>query len=547
MTKQELRASVKARRAKIPPEEQKKRDRAIVERIAASEVFASATSLLIYAPGEGEINLLPLVSLAWKRGIPVGFPRCDTQSTTISFYQLQPGQRLVRGAYRIPEPPPEALPCPIDEGTLCILPGLTFDPMGNRLGYGKGYYDRFLSKFPGMRAAAVYESLLVKRVPTEEHDRPVALLFTEHECWDCRLAPPPPELREKGAPTKKESPVKQAIARIRALFSKKEPQSDTRLPVVATEREDAAPPLFEGTLHLPAALVGVIYLLLILPRLLHSAVSGTAWEWVVVILLQLLIFALPAALYLWKFCSKDFLQRLKLRPPRLTQIWFLFCMLAVMISGSLLCEILTGGIASLTGNFTLYDSFVAKASGGGEIVFLILAYCLLPALCEELVFRGILCAEYDRYGAVISITLSSLFFAMLHFSFPLFLNYLVLGALLAAVWYATRSLIATAILHFLYNLFCLLGQPYLSAFYVRAGSNEIFLFCLITVFLLFSAFAAGEARKIYHVYANKCPDEAPVVTPWRRLPRQALRSIASPTVAACLVIWLTLSLVLLWI
>lgn len=537
MTKQEMRAAVKAKRAKIPIEEKQKRDALILNQIAASKAFLSASSLLIYAPHKDEINLLPLIKLARERGIPVGFPRCDTSTTTISFYALEVGQRLVRGAYGIAEPPLDAPLCPIDENTLCILPGLTFDPLGNRLGYGKGYYDRFLESFPGVRAAAVYEALLVKRVPTEEHDRPIALLFTEHECWDCRMAPPPPQKQ------KKTDPIKPILERVRSFFSPKARQTGTRLPVVAGGETAQEAPLYKKPLHQPAILVCVIYALLLLSRFLDTALTASSWEYVLVIFLQLIIFPLPALLYIWKFRSKAFVRQLKPRPPRTSHIWFLCCMAVIMITGGLLCEILTGGISSLMGNFTLYDTFVAHAGGTGEILFLLFAYCLLPAVCEELVFRGILCAEYDRYGAVISIAVSSLFFSMLHFSFSLFLTYLVLGALLAAVWYTTRSLIATVILHFLYNLFCLFGQPYLSAFYVRAGSNEIFLFCLIAVFLLFSAFAAGEARKIYYLYSKKYPQDDRAVPSLRHLPKQFLNATFSPAVAACILLWFIASLV----
>ncbi|MBQ8416562.1 MAG: hypothetical protein IJX13_06685, partial [Clostridia bacterium] len=83
------------------------------------------------------------------------------------------------------------------------------------------------------------------------------------------------------------------------------------------------------------------------------------------------------------------------------------------------------------------------------------------------------------------------------------------------------------------------GQPYLSAFYVNAGSNEIFLFCLIALFLLFSAFAAGEARKIYHVYANKNADSSYTVSlSLGETPKQILWSLLSPVSAVCAVVWL---------
>jgi membrane protease YdiL (CAAX protease family) len=261
-------------------------------------------------------------------------------------------------------------------------------------------------------------------------------------------------------------------------------------------------------------------------------------------LLQILIFILPAILYS-RLKGERFGKRMRLNLPRFEHTWFLFCILAVMITGSLLTCILTGGIASLTGDFTLYNTFTAHSDGGIlNILAIIIAYALLPAFGEELIFRSYLCAEYEHLGVGVSITVSALFFAMLHFSLPLLLTYLFLGALLAAAMYATRSLLAVILLHAGYNIFCLFGQPYLSAFYLYAGSNDIFLFFLITLFLLFSAFAAGEARKIYHIYAisNRSSDYTSP-RPLRTLPRTLWHALKTPTVAVCLTLWLVMSLV----
>jgi hypothetical protein len=133
---------------------------------------------------------------------------------------------------------------------------------------------------------------------------------------------------------------------------------------------------------------------------------------------------------------------------------------------------------------------------------------------------------------------------MLHFSFPLFLNYLVLGILLAFVMYATRSVLAPMLLHFLYNVFCLFGQPYLSAFYVNAGSNEIFLFCLITLLLLFSAFATGEARKIYHLYAraNLSSDYTSSVS-LSEYPKRIFNAMKTPAVIPVFLLWLIMAII----
>ncbi|MBQ8214375.1 MAG: 5-formyltetrahydrofolate cyclo-ligase [Clostridia bacterium] len=514
MEKQELRAQLKEKRNSISPEEKKRMDRAIVERIAASREFRDASAVLLYAPYGSEIDLLPLVRLSRKIGKTVAFPRCDTASNTMQFYILEPDARLVMGAYRIPEPAQNAPLCQLDEHTLCILPGLTFDKSGKRLGYGKGYYDRFLADFKGITAGAVYENLLSDDIPTEEHDRSVGLLFTEAQRYTCGSAQP-------------------------AVVAKKEE------PTAKKTVKRKMPP---WGLHAPPVLVACTFLLLLLSRLIDTHLTNRNNEYIVVILLQIMIFIIPAVIY-GKLRGDSFAKRIRIRPIHRRHIWFTACMLVVMITGGLLLCILTGGISSLIGNFTLYDTFVARINGNAfETVYVILAYCILPAFCEEMVYRSILCAEYERFGAPIAITASALFFAMLHFSFPLFPTYLFLGALLAASLYTTRSFFAVFLLHVLYNLFCLFGQPYLSAFYVNAGNNKIFVFCLVTLFLLFSAFAAGEARKIYHRYAIEGADSSytqPIVL--KEYPKKLGTALFSPAAAACAVIFLIMATVNLFI
>ena len=110
--------------------------------------------------------------------------------------------------------------------------------------------------------------------------------------------------------------------------------------------------------------------------------------------------------------------------------------------------------------------------------------------------------------------------------------------------YTTRSFLAPILLHICYNVFCLFGQPYLSAFYINAGSNEIFIFCVVVLFLLFAAFAAGEARKIYHVHAKKNISSGYTTPlPLRRLPAAFLESLLSPVFLVCLAVWLITSVV----
>ncbi len=539
MSKQELRAFLKERRAAIPPEEKKVCDQRIVEIIASLSSFREASAVLMYAPRGSEIDLIPLVRVARKLGKTVAFPRCDVQTNTMQFFVLAPDARLVQGAYGIFEPPADAPLCEIDERTLCILPGLSFSPDGGRLGYGKGYYDRFLAAYQGVTVGAVYASMVAKSLPVEPHDIPVQLLVTERGVMRCAVDAT--DKNETKQP-KKQGVLERLLARIPFLQDRKK----SNMRAVAMRGDGTKPTEAEKpqAQHAPAILVACTFVLLLLSRLVDHYMTDRNNEYAVVILLQLIIFLIPAVVY-GRLRRDKLLSRMRLRLPPPRQIWFAVSMLAVMISGGLLCGILTGGVGSLTGNFTLYSTFVARMGGStAQTLYVILAYGVLPAFCEEAVFRAILCAEYERFGAGVAIAASGLFFAMLHFSFPLFLSYFFLGVALACVMYTTRSIFSAVALHLLYNLFCLFGQPYLSAFYVNAGSNDIFIFCLLVIFLLFAAFAAGEARKIYHRYARADVDSgyAPALSP-RTIPKNLFYAMLSPAVAVCIVIWLVMSII----
>ena len=543
MDKITLRGILLQKRAEFSREVRREMDRDIASRIMDSPLFKNASMLLIYAPLENEINLLPLAHVARKRGIPVAFPRCDKETGTMQFYILPEGQKLTPGAYGIPEPPENTPLCHPDKRALCIVPALSYDLAGNRIGYGKGYYDRYLSTFPGVTIGATYASMLLRNVPVEAHDIPVDRLFTERGSY--RLIK---TVTEESKPTVNNKPTANNTP-----SEKKQTPENIEPPKSWKQTYDqlmnGSPRLGGGKngnlkpLHAPLLLVLCNFVLLLLSRLIDASLLDRNSEFVGIILIQVLIFIIPAILYC-KLRGENFAERIRLRTPRLSHIPFLLYLLVVMISGSLLTSILTGGIRSLEGSFTLYDTFVARTGTPAETAYAILAYALLPAVGEELTYRSILCSEYEKRGVGISIVASALLFAMLHFSFAHFLTYFFLGILLACAMYTTRSFLAPILLHICYNIFCLFGQPYLSAFYVNAGSNEIFIFCVVVLFLLFAAFSAGEARKIYHVHAKKNISSGyTTALPIKQLPATFLQSMLSPVAAACLIVWLITSIV----
>ena len=133
MDKNTLRGVLLQKRAEFSREERKGMDRDIAAGIIDSPLFKNASMLLIYAPLENEINLLPLAHVARKRGMPIAFPRCDKATNTMGFYILPEGQKLIPGAYGIPEPPEDAQVCVPDENALCIVPALSYELSGNRI------------------------------------------------------------------------------------------------------------------------------------------------------------------------------------------------------------------------------------------------------------------------------------------------------------------------------------------------------------------------------------------------------------------------------
>ncbi len=563
--KKELRALLKERRDAIPTEKRKELDREIINRIIHSPAFERATAVFLYAPIKGEINLLPLAHAAQRSGKRIAFPRCDTNTEQMQFFELVTGKKLITGAYGIPEPPADAPLCESDERTLCILPALSCDARGYRLGYGKGYYDKYLPHFRGATVCAVYHGLLAPELPVEAHDVPAQFVCTEKGFYSSQKSSQPSSGGEK---TTKNNLFSGESGGVKSKSGQKEPSSGDkekpspsdserskrgvgslfsrlRLSLRARKAQTAeASAAHSGSVdHTPLILVLTVFVLLLLSRLAEPLFTRGN-EHAGIVILQTLIFILPAILYC-KLRGESFAKHIRFRLPSLGKIPFLICALIVMISGGLLMSILTGGIASLDGDFTLYTIFVAKLGNNvGSHIAVLLAYAILPAFAEELIFRSILCAEYEKYGVGVAISVSALFFAMLHFSFPHFLTYLLLGAILALVLYATRSFFAVFLLHLLYNVFCLYGQPYLSAFYVTAGSNDIFIFCLTVILLLFAAFGAGQARNIYHSYAkNNLDSSYTAPLPLRALPMTLLRAILSPVTAICLILWLVFAIV----
>lgn len=321
--------------------------------------------------------------------------------------------------------------------------------------------------------------------------------------------------------------------------------------------ERLAPPTVAATLHQrvfrtktivlhPTVLVLTTYILLLFSKIIDITVLNRENEYYSVVILQMMIFLLPCAVWC-KFSGENYLSGLRLRPFRASSLPLILSAALLMASGGLLLGVLFGGTEALSQSFSLYDTFISKDNGTiPNKIYLFLAYAVLPALCEELIYRGILCCEYESGGVFRAILLSSVFFAMLHLNLAHLPVYLFSGIILALTMYATRSVFGSMLAHCLYNIFGLFGQPYLNSLYHITGSTKLFLFLMILCFLISSAVFCGEAARLYRTYLWRSVNadyRKPVLTDPAAIRNSYLDVLRKPSAVACFAVYIVALLI----
>ena len=141
------------------------------------------STLFVYVNFRSELETLELIRLCLSQGKRVAVPLVDASTVSMIPLLIQdPEKDLVPGYYGIPEPDPQkSLRVAAREIDAAVIPGSVFDIQGGRLGYGGGYYDRFLvNDAPqAKRIGLAFEIQVVEKVPIEPHDQPLDILITE--------------------------------------------------------------------------------------------------------------------------------------------------------------------------------------------------------------------------------------------------------------------------------------------------------------------------------------------------------------------------------
>lgn len=155
------------------------KDECIKNNLLKCELYDEASSVLVYVSSDIEVDTYDVISDLFLRKKTVAVPKCDPETCTMKFYVINSFDDLHKGAYGISEPNEGASEVRYDCESLCIVPGLSFDKDGFRLGFGKGYYDRFLDKFPGKTVGLCYDECISDGIVKEKYDKSVSCVITE--------------------------------------------------------------------------------------------------------------------------------------------------------------------------------------------------------------------------------------------------------------------------------------------------------------------------------------------------------------------------------
>ena len=175
MDKKQLRDQIRQRKRAMTETEITEKSAALAQKFLATPLYKQAKTLYGYLPYNQEVRTVPILEQALADGKQVAVPKI--YGDTMRFILLPDLSKVEKGYSGIPEPIADE-PIAADETALVLMPGLAFDPKGNRMGYGGGFYDKFLEAEPGHPTVALcYDFQMLPHLDTEAHDIPVDLVL----------------------------------------------------------------------------------------------------------------------------------------------------------------------------------------------------------------------------------------------------------------------------------------------------------------------------------------------------------------------------------
>ena len=187
LEKQRLREERLAAREALSEKERAALDDCITQKLLATSEYAEATTVLTYVSVSSEVSTRMFIECALRDGKTVAVPRC-LPGHRLEFVAITSLDQLVPAPFNLLEPPKDLSALTEDHmnDSICIVPALLIDTKGYRLGYGAGFYDRFLSTYSGKKICLAYQQNLSKTtLPHTEFDVSVDMVITESDVLAC--------------------------------------------------------------------------------------------------------------------------------------------------------------------------------------------------------------------------------------------------------------------------------------------------------------------------------------------------------------------------
>ena len=181
MDKKELRKILLKKRRNIPKDIKSRHDKEISEKIIQSDYFKKAEQVLVFASTDEEFDTRYIIERCRMEHKRVFYPLCLDNKGNMEFLKVDSAGDLEVGMMGILEPKKTCKSYKYKENDIVIVPALSVDKNKYRIGYGGGYYDRFLKNFNGVSICPCYSELWTEKLPADEYDIKVSYVATDKE------------------------------------------------------------------------------------------------------------------------------------------------------------------------------------------------------------------------------------------------------------------------------------------------------------------------------------------------------------------------------
>jgi len=181
--KMALRSLLKQKRAEINIQDKQKADQIICDKLLSLNEIKNAKTVLTFVSTKDEVDTICFIKSLFSLHKNVAVPKCIDINGNMSFYLISSLESLLENSFGIFEPSDKSEKLQDFSNSVCIIPALSFDKNKQRIGYGKGYYDRFLKEYKGIKIGICYDELITQKLPCDSFDISADKVITQTQIF----------------------------------------------------------------------------------------------------------------------------------------------------------------------------------------------------------------------------------------------------------------------------------------------------------------------------------------------------------------------------